>query len=127
MVRLNFAREGDVPGAAITGLVPMLRDPQGNPTGIPVQISKNWHRKPGETLVYEGPWVHALTMLRLPPRSRLDLEFALAANFWGTVPLASHAQLCLIGWGTDQLWEQAAIGSWGRVSVTTPMSVCSVR
>jgi hypothetical protein len=30
------------------------------------------------------------------------------------LPAASHAQLCLIGWGVDQLWDQAAIGSWGE-------------
>ena len=27
---------------------------------------------------------------------------------------ASHAQLCLVGWGSNQLWEEAAIGSWGE-------------
>ena len=33
---------------------------------------------------------------------------------WGGVPAASHAQLCLIGWGWNQRWDQAAIGSWGE-------------
>jgi len=111
VIRLDFAKEPEVPG--MTGLVPMLRDPAGNPTGIPVQISKNWHHK-DEPLLHQGNWLHSFTMLRLPPQSMVDLEYALAFNFWGTAPLASHAQLCLIGWGTDQLWDEAALGSWGE-------------
>ncbi len=31
---------------AITGLTPMLCDPDGTPTGLPVQTSKNWHVRP---------------------------------------------------------------------------------
>jgi len=110
--RLNFAKALHVPG--ITGMVPMLRDTEGYPTGIPVQISKNWHRKPDQQLLYEGPWCHGFSMIRVPAESILDLEFNIALNFWGTLPVASHAQLCLISWGVNQLWDQAAIGSWGE-------------
>ena len=120
-VRIHFARDGAV--AAITGLVPLLRDSEGNPIGIPVQISKNWHRKRGQTFLYEGSWLHALTMLRIPARFEGDIEFCIARNLWGKVPVASHAQLCLIGWGADQLWDQAAIGSWGE-SITYDPDVC---
>ena len=121
VVRLNFARDGGV--SAITGLVPLLRDSRQNPTGIPVQISKNWHRREGKTFLYQGGWLHALTMLKIPGGFEGDLEFCIARNLWGTVPLASHAQLCLIGWGTDQLWDQAAIGSWGE-SICYDPDVC---
>lgn len=120
-VRLNFAQQDNVP--AITGIVPLLRDSLGNPTGIPVQISKNWHQTKGKTFLYQGAWLHALTALELPPHSRTDLEFCLVRNFWGQLPLASHAQLCLIGWGVDQLWDQAAIGSWGE-SICYDPDVC---
>lgn len=104
----------DAPFSGVIGLSPMLRDAQGRPTGLPVQISKNWHRQPNKPLLYEGPWFHGATMLRLAPHERWSGEFALAYARWGGVPAASHAQLCLIGWGTNQLWEQAAIGSWGE-------------
>jgi hypothetical protein len=30
------------------------------------------------------------------------------------VAAASHAQLSLIGWGSNQLWDQSALGSWGE-------------
>jgi hypothetical protein len=100
--------------AHITGLTPMIRDPQGQPTGIPVQISKNWHRREGGELLYQGPWLHAITCVRVPAAAVLDVELTIAHGWWGTLPAVSHAQLCLIGWGTDQLWDESAIGSWGE-------------
>ncbi|MBM3494017.1 MAG: hypothetical protein FJX72_06820 [Armatimonadetes bacterium] len=111
-VRLLFAR--DTPSPGITGMVAMLRDAQGRPMGIPVQISKNWHRQPDRRLLFEGPWFHGFAMLRLPPKSEHTLELSIAYCRWGGVPSASHAQLCLIGWGVNQQWDQAAIGSWGE-------------
>lgn len=119
--RLCFAMDRPFPG--ITGMSPMLRDAAGAPTGIPVQISKNWHRQEAERLLYEGPWFHGFTMMRVAARSALELEFDLAYAGWGGLPAASHAQLCLIGWGTNQLWEQAAIGSWGE-SICYDPEVC---
>jgi len=109
--RGGFAVRGISP---ITGLSPMLRDAAGHPLGIPVQISKNWHTKRDLHLPYHGVWFHGYTLLRLPPRSRTECEFTLAYAHWGGVPAVSHAQLCLIGWGSNQRWEQSAIGSWGE-------------
>ena len=100
--------------AHITGLTPMIRDPQGQPTGIPVQISKNWHRREGGELLYQGPWLHAITCVRVPAAAVLNVELTIAHGWWGTLPAVSHAQLCLIGWGTDQIWDESAIGSWGE-------------
>jgi hypothetical protein len=110
--RLLFTLEDSFPG--VTGLSPMLRDSEGNPTGIPVQISKNWHRQEDKRLLYEGPWFHGYTMLTLPPGETRTGEFDIAYARWGGVPAVSHAQLCLIGWGTNQRWDQVAIGSWGE-------------
>lgn len=112
VVRLLFDDPSGTP--SITGLTPMLRQPEGVPTGIPVQTSKNWHRQEDRRLLYEGPWLHAFTLLRLPPASRTEAEFTLAYARWGGVPAASHAQLSLVGWGWNQVWDQAAIGSWGE-------------
>ncbi len=111
-VRLLFAKDDHFTG--ITGLTPMLRDGDGYPTGIPVQISKNWHRASGRKLLYQGPWFHGFTVLHLPAHSETRLELGITYARWGGVPAASHAQLCLIGWGTNQLWEEAAIGSFGE-------------
>jgi len=114
-VRLCFAKglpgKGGVFG--ITGLSALLRDPSGNPTGIPVQISKNWHngKKPER---YQGPWYRGLTMLSIPAGAKVELEYVSVNALWGGIPAASHAQLCLVGWGNNQLWDQSAIGSWGE-------------
>jgi len=99
---------------SITGVSPMLLDGNGQPSGLPVQLSKNWHRADGLDLLYQGQWLHAASLLRLPPRSRVSLRAAIAYAHYGGVAAASHAQLCLIGWGSNQQWDQAALGSWGE-------------
>ena len=109
---LLFAFDEPFPG--VTGLCPMLRDDQGNPAGIPVQISKNWHRLEDRRFLYEGPWFHGFTRVTVPPGQTWKGELAITYARWGGVPSASHAQLCLIGWGVNQRWDQAAIGSWGE-------------
>jgi hypothetical protein len=76
-----------------------------------VQLSKNWHGRSGDN-PYEGTWFHGFTQLRLPAETTVDVELTLAFAHWGGVPAASHAQLCLIGWGANQLWDQSAMGSW---------------
>ena len=100
-------------GSAIAGVSAILCDADGIPTGIPVQLSKNWHRKP-ERQVYDGQWFHGITQLRLPPGAKVDLQLVIANAHWGGVAAASHAQLSLIGWGGNSLWEQSALGCWGE-------------
>nr|BBD74543.1 fucoidanase [Luteolibacter algae] len=108
---LKFVKDSGI--QSITGVSAMLRDADGNPTGIPVQISKNWHNDE-ESGVYRGSWLHALTHLRLPPGSTTELELVISYGHWGGVAAASHAQLCLIGWGSNQHWSESALGSWGE-------------
>jgi hypothetical protein len=103
-VRLNFAKAGG--SFPVTGMSPVLRDTEGWPLGLPVQVSKNWHTTPC--------WFHGLTMLDAAPNAPLDFEFDLAYGFWGGVPAVSHAQLCLVGYGGNQLWDEMAIGSFGE-------------
>jgi len=112
VARLMFVQEKDLP---ITGFTPMLCDPDGTPSGLPVQISKNWHQHPDKGhLLHEGPWFHGCAFVRLPARSRRELVFQMVGARYGGVPAASHAQLCLIGWGHNQFWDEAAIGSFGE-------------
>ena len=109
-VRLCFSKARTF---GIEGVSAMLRDADGYPTGIPVQISKNWHsgRGPGR---YQGPWCRGLTMLTVPARTTLKLEYTSVNALWGGAPAASHAQLCLTGWGSNQLWDESAVGAWGE-------------
>jgi hypothetical protein len=111
-VPLMFVREQHL---QITGLAPMLCEPDGVPTGLPVQLSKNWHQQPNKgRLRGDGPWFHGCVFLRVPPKCEREFVFAMTYARWGGVPAASHAQLCLIGWGHNQFWDQAAIGSFGE-------------
>jgi hypothetical protein len=100
-------------GSPITGISALLRDAGGNPTGLPVQLSKNWHNKP-EGGVHAGQWFHGISQVRLPAGTRTELELTICYGHWGGVPAASHAQLCLIGWGSNQHWSQSAVGAWGE-------------
>ncbi|MBX3178261.1 MAG: hypothetical protein KF886_12940 [Candidatus Hydrogenedentes bacterium] len=115
---LNFAFDGAFTG--VVGMIPMLRDAADHPTGIPVQVSKNWHSLPDRRLLYEGPWFHGLTMIEVAPGETWKGEMAIAYARWGGAPAVSHAQLSLVGWGTNQRWDQVAIGSWGETICYDP-------
>jgi hypothetical protein len=119
VVRLNFAKghltENGSSVFGITGISAILRDMNGNPVGIPVQLSKNWHTSDSQKDQYfRGPWYHGLSMLTIPANTKINLEYTSVNALWGNVPAASHAQLCLVGWGSNQQWDESAIGSWGE-------------
>jgi hypothetical protein len=92
----------------ITGGSPLLRDTAGEPIGAPIQISKNWHESPY--------WYHLYSHLTVPPGST-ELELTVAHARWGETYAAAHAQLSLVGWGTNQQWDESSLGAWGE-SVT---------
>jgi len=100
-------------GQPITGMSAVLRDAEGEPTGIPVQLSKTWHTQ-AEGRPYAEQWFHGITQVRLQPGEEVALELVIVYGHWGGVAAASHAQLSLIGWGGNQLWEESALGSWGE-------------
>jgi hypothetical protein len=117
VVKLMFEKTAEGlrgrPGQPITGISAVLRDTNAEPTGIPVQFSKNWHSG-GTRVPHDGQWFHGISQVRLPPRSETKLELVLSYARWGGLPAVSHSQLSLIGWGTNTLWEQSALGSWGE-------------
>ncbi|HOR27051.1 MAG TPA: hypothetical protein PLG73_03395 [Candidatus Sumerlaeota bacterium] len=97
----------------LIGFSAHLTDPEtgGEPLGLPVQISKNWH--------VMRNWSRAIALLAAPPGDR-SLELVRVNALWAGVPAISHAQLCLIGWGGNQLWEQVALGSFGEAICYDP-------
>lgn len=109
--------------ANITGQTPILCDAEGRPTGIPVQLSKNWHH---------GAYSKFYAILPAAP-GPTEYRLRIAYGFWGQLPAASHAQLSLYGYGGNGRWDQLAIGCWGETmcfdmdnSLTT-MMVTDVR
>lgn len=121
---------------AVEGFGPVIRDADtGEPMGIPVQISKNWH--PFDSSVtqkewykgLDGSWYHGYTYLEVPANSSVTYEYMNAFNNWGTLKVASHAQLCLIGWpsnSTHQVWQTSTIGSSGEAFCYDPDQTCGL-
>ena len=94
--------------AQITGLCPILCDENGVPTGIPVQLSKNWHYR------QMGIYLRAYALLPVKPGTT-KYKLRIIYGFYGSLPSASHAQLSLVGYsGSNARWDQLAIGSWGE-------------
>ena len=117
-IPLLFSLEGAFTG--VIGMSAMILDTEGNQTGIPVQISKNWHRQADKPQLYEGPWFHGFTEIELESGKQWKGTLQLVYAWWKGKPAVSHAQLCLIGWGTNQQWDQVAIGSWGETICYDP-------
>ena len=93
--------------AQITGMCPILCDAEGVPTGIPVQLSKNWH--------YGKLGAYFRGSMQLPSKPGTSTyKLRIAYGFYGTLPSASHSQLSLVGYGGLGRWDQLAIGCWGE-------------
>ncbi|MDW5290145.1 hypothetical protein [Formosa sp. PL04] len=127
VLRLNFEKGRlTANGSAVfgtPGISAVFRDMEGNPVGIPIQLSKNWHtggRSGVDSHYFRGTWYQGLSMLTIPAKTTLSLEYTSVNSLWGGVPAASHAQLCLIGWGHNQQWDESAIGAWGETITYEP-------
>jgi len=106
---------------AITGTSMVLCEQRdGRPTGIPVQISKNWHRDRENRSVHEGPWLRGYTMVPLAAGETRRFRLRVVYGYWGGVAAVSHAQLCLIGWGGNWKWDESALGCWGESMTYDP-------
>ena len=118
----------------IVGIAPMLFV-DGIPSGIPLQVSKNWHE------AWPAAWLSVSTVLELPAGSS-KLQLRIAYAHWGGLPSVSHAQLSLIGWGGGHgVWHESALGSFGEsvcyqpdgqskrsmVTDVRPQSVCNMQ
>ncbi len=106
---LNFSKEGNVEG--IPGICGVLCDMQGHPLGLPIQVSKDWHDKPAR---FSGLWYRGICVIYIGPGEEVSFVYNTVHNTWNNLPAVSMSQLCLIGWGHNQLWLQSAIGSWGE-------------
>ncbi len=112
VVRLMFTKQHHL---NLTGFTPMLCEADGSPSGLPVQISKDWHQRPEKGAVpHQGPWFHGCAFVRLAPHATRELVFQMVYARYGGICAASHAQLSLIGWGHNQFWDQLALGSFGE-------------
>jgi len=110
-------------GAEITGLSAVLLDENGLPTGVPIQISKNWHVGSTEAYWagYEGYWWTMNMFTRLPASSTYQVTLRIFYQTYGSVPAFSHAQLSVVGYSDSWLWEEAAMYSGGESICFDPL------
>ena len=106
---------------AITGTVMTLcEEADGRPTGIPVQISKNWHRDKDHPTVHEGSWLRGYTMIPLEAAQSRRIRLRVVYGYWGGAGAVSHSQLCVIGYGGNWKWDESALGAWGETMTYDP-------
>jgi len=112
-VSIPVAFEGGNKAAVyIVGGSPMLRYINQEPTGAPLQISKNWHEQPF--------WYHLYGQLEFEPGAH-ELEHTFAHAKWGEAFAAAHAQLSLIGWSNkNQQWDESSLGAFGETITYDP-------
>ena len=102
---------------AVTGTMMLLCNEDGSPSGIPVQVSKNWHGTAGST-PHAGFWLRGYTMLPLAAGESKNFRLKIVYGYWGngSFGAVSHSSLSLIGWSTQSTWkwDEAALGAWGE-------------
>ena len=111
-VKLKFHIGGTEKPKRITGVNGILRDPiTKEPTGIHVQMSKNWHEN--RDALYNSYWWDGIAHVRVPP-GVTELELYIAYQYYNGLHAVSHSQLSLLGWATNGLWEEVGLGANGE-------------
>ena len=125
-VPLQFIKDSPL---SVTGVSPMIRDASTlEPIGVQVQVTRCWHFYNGDPndsshiyapkdsprRFWEGRWYHGYTVIEVPAGGSVTYEYACAFARWGGVESVTHSQLCLAGWGGNQQWESASLGSYGE-------------
>lgn len=112
---------------AVQGCSPFLRDAEtGEPIGVQVQLTKNWHENAAiaeddPLYFWSGIWFHGYTIIEVPANSSVTYEFTMTYANWGGVYASSHAQISLAGWGGNyQQWETSSIGAFGEAFCYDP-------
>lgn len=80
------------PLANPTGVCPQICDENGRPTGIPIQLNKNWHNR--EMMGNYGRFYCLLPVKAMQTKA---FRVRVVYGFYGSLPSASHANLCLVG------------------------------
>ncbi len=83
------------PLANPTGVCPIVCDEDGNPTGVPIQLSKNWHIK------NDPPYGRFYCYLPAKGKALTIFRVRVVYGFYGKLPSASHANLSVVGKSHD--------------------------
>ena len=116
-IRLCFRQ---IPAVNVTGFSSMLRSRNGDPLGIPLQISKNWHGSTSSAL-HAGSWIKEYTELIVPANSVEEFDYTRVGAKWGETYGAFSHQLSVVGAGVWRGgWLEAGLGSFGENITHSP-------
>ncbi len=103
----------------VVGFSSMLRNTNGDPSGLPLQISKNWHKS--TPMLYSTAWVKEYTEVVVPANTILNFDYTRVGARWGNVYGAFSHQLCVVGAGVPRGgWLEAGLGSFGESITHSP-------
>ena len=108
-----------VPNINVTGFNSVICNANGDPAGLPLQVSKNWHT--GVVQLYSGRWIKEYTEFIIPANTTLNFQYKRTGAKWGETYSASSHQLSVVGAGIPRGgWLEAALGSFGESITHSP-------
>ncbi len=115
-VRLCFRR---IPNVNVTGFNSLICNANGDPAGLPLQVSKNWHNSPVQ--LFSGSWIREYTEVLVPANTTLNFTYKSTGAKWGETYSASSHQLSVVGSGIPRGgWLEAALGTFGETITHSP-------
>lgn len=129
VVRMCFRQIGNL---NIVGFNSIIRNANGDPSGYPLQVSKNWHG--GDTQLYSGNWSKEYVEIPVPANTTINFDYTRTGAKWGNTYGAFSHQLSVVGAGIPRGgWLEAGLGSFGENVTHSPdyaygnSNVCDVR
>ncbi|WP_139958822.1 T9SS type A sorting domain-containing protein [Flavicella sediminum] len=108
-----------LPAINVVGFNSIICNKNGDPSGLPLQVSKNWHD--GTSQFYSGAWIKEYTEIIIPANTTLSLVYKRTGAKWGETYSASSHQLSVVGSGVPRGgWLEAALGSFGENMTHSP-------
>ncbi len=116
VVRLCFQQ---VPSVNVVGFNSMIRDDNGDPSGYPLQVSKNWHNTTPQ--LYSGNWIREYVEIPVPANTTIKFDYTRTGAKWGETYGAFSHQLSVVGAGVPRGgWLEGGLGSFGENVTHSP-------
>ncbi len=115
-VRLCFQH---IPSSNVVGYNAMIRNANGEPSGLPLQASKNWHGNIVQ--MYSGNWNREYTEIMVPANTTIQCKYTRTGAKWGETYGAFSHQLSTVGTGQSRSgWLEAGLGAYGENVTHSP-------
>ena len=103
----------------ITGFNSLICKSNGEPSGLILQVSKNWHVTTKQ--LFSGQWIHEYVEFIVPPKTIQKFQYRRTGSKWGETYGVSSHQLSVVGAGVPRAkWLEASIGGYGESLTHSP-------